>query len=61
MKRQLASLLVLALCAASPIKAASATFYDVPSSHWAYEDIQQARPEGHPARHRHRPKRKPAL
>lgn len=33
MKRQLASLLVLALCATSPIKAASATFYDVPSSH----------------------------
>ena len=46
MKRQLASLLVLALCAASPIKAASATFYDVPSSHWAYEDIQQAAGKG---------------
>ena len=46
MKRQLASLLVLALCAASPIKAASATFYDVPSSHWAYEDIQQVAQKG---------------
>ena len=46
MKRQLASLLVLALCAASPIKAASAAFYDVPSSHWAYEDIQQAAGKG---------------
>ena len=46
MKRQLASLLVLALCAASPIKAASPTFYDVPSTHWAYEDIQQAAEKG---------------
>ena len=46
MKRQLASLLVLALCAASPIKAASSTFYDVPSTHWAYEDIQQAAQKG---------------
>lgn len=46
MKRQLASLLVLALCAASPIKAASSVFYDVPSGHWAYEDIQQAAQKG---------------
>ena len=45
MKRQLASLLVLSFCAA-PIQAAAAAFSDVPPSHWAYEDIQQAAGKG---------------